>query len=140
MAVGGGRPALRSACCRRQWHLQPTSARFRWDGENGPTLLIQTVEQLTGVRIDHYTAIDSDGLIQGASTWASTGMSLFPTARPPRDSRSSPGGWSRTGVAVSVARASGGGPHGGTAGGEENPWCRPVDAGRHSGTLAPRGR
>src|SRR3954452_21405284 len=29
----------------------------------GPTLLIQTVEQLTGVRIDHYAAIDFDGLI-----------------------------------------------------------------------------
>jgi len=30
----------------------------------GPTLLIQTVEQLTGVRIDHYAAIDFDGLIR----------------------------------------------------------------------------
>ncbi|WP_233492532.1 LCP family protein [Blastococcus sp. TF02A-30] len=30
----------------------------------GPTLLIQTVEQLTQVRIDHYMAIDFDGLIQ----------------------------------------------------------------------------
>jgi LCP family protein required for cell wall assembly len=30
----------------------------------GPTLLIQTVEQLTGVRIDHFAAIDFDGLIQ----------------------------------------------------------------------------
>jgi LCP family protein required for cell wall assembly len=30
----------------------------------GPTLLIQTVEQLTQVRIDHYVAIDFDGLIQ----------------------------------------------------------------------------
>jgi LCP family protein required for cell wall assembly len=30
----------------------------------GPTLLIQTVEQLTGVRIDHYAAIDFEGLIQ----------------------------------------------------------------------------
>jgi LCP family protein required for cell wall assembly len=30
----------------------------------GPTLLIQTVEKLTGVRIDHYAAIDFDGLIQ----------------------------------------------------------------------------
>jgi LCP family protein required for cell wall assembly len=30
----------------------------------GPTLLVQTVEQLTGVRIDHYAAIDFDGLIQ----------------------------------------------------------------------------
>ncbi|NEK84268.1 LCP family protein [Blastococcus saxobsidens] len=30
----------------------------------GPTLLIQTVEELTGVRIDHYAAIDFDGLIQ----------------------------------------------------------------------------
>jgi LCP family protein required for cell wall assembly len=30
----------------------------------GPTLLIQTVEHLTGVRIDHYAAIDFDGLIQ----------------------------------------------------------------------------
>ncbi|MCW2677403.1 MAG: Cell envelope-related transcriptional attenuator, partial [Modestobacter sp.] len=30
----------------------------------GPTLLIQTVEQLTGVRIDHYAAIDFGGLIQ----------------------------------------------------------------------------
>jgi len=29
----------------------------------GPTLLIQTVENLTGVRIDHYAAIDFDGLI-----------------------------------------------------------------------------
>ncbi|MGY2066400.1 LCP family protein [Blastococcus sp. SYSU DS0619] len=30
----------------------------------GPTLLIQTVEQLTQVRIDHYVAIDFEGLIQ----------------------------------------------------------------------------
>jgi LCP family protein required for cell wall assembly len=30
----------------------------------GPTLLIQTVEQLTDVRIDHYVTIDFDGLIQ----------------------------------------------------------------------------
>lgn len=30
----------------------------------GPTLLIQTVEELTQVRIDHYMAIDFDGLIQ----------------------------------------------------------------------------
>lgn len=30
----------------------------------GPTLLIQTVEQLTQVRIDHYVAIDFAGLIQ----------------------------------------------------------------------------
>jgi LCP family protein required for cell wall assembly len=30
----------------------------------GPTLLIQTVEQLTGVRIDHYVAIDFEGIIQ----------------------------------------------------------------------------
>ncbi|MGY1822032.1 LCP family protein [Geodermatophilus sp. SYSU D00079] len=30
----------------------------------GPPLLIQTVEQLTGVRLDHYVAIDFQGLIQ----------------------------------------------------------------------------
>ncbi|SOE00378.1 LCP family protein [Blastococcus haudaquaticus] len=30
----------------------------------GPTLLIQTVEQLTKVRVDHYVTIDFDGLIQ----------------------------------------------------------------------------
>ncbi|WP_081865983.1 LCP family protein [Blastococcus sp. URHD0036] len=30
----------------------------------GPTLLIQTVEQLTGVRIDHYVTIDFQGIIQ----------------------------------------------------------------------------
>ena len=30
----------------------------------GPSLLIQTVEQLTQVRIDHYVAIDFDGIIQ----------------------------------------------------------------------------
>ncbi|MBB3086919.1 LCP family protein [Geodermatophilus sabuli] len=30
----------------------------------GPTLLIQTVEQLTDVRIDHYVAIDFQGIIQ----------------------------------------------------------------------------
>jgi LCP family protein required for cell wall assembly len=30
----------------------------------GPTLLIETVEQLTQVRIDHYVAIDFDGIIQ----------------------------------------------------------------------------
>lgn len=30
----------------------------------GPSLLIQTVEQLTQVRVDHYVAIDFDGLIQ----------------------------------------------------------------------------
>ncbi|WP_369255653.1 LCP family protein [Geodermatophilus amargosae] len=30
----------------------------------GPTLLIRTVEQLTGVRIDHYVTIDFEGIIQ----------------------------------------------------------------------------
>jgi LCP family protein required for cell wall assembly len=30
----------------------------------GPTLLIQTIEQLTQVRIDHYVAIDFDGITQ----------------------------------------------------------------------------
>lgn len=30
----------------------------------GPSLLIQTVEQLTNVRIDHYVAIDFEGLVQ----------------------------------------------------------------------------
>ncbi|MFD2092795.1 LCP family protein [Blastococcus deserti] len=30
----------------------------------GPTLLVQTVEQLTQVRIDHYMAIDFEGLVQ----------------------------------------------------------------------------
>ncbi|SFK92360.1 LCP family protein [Geodermatophilus ruber] len=30
----------------------------------GPTLLIQAVEQLTDVRVDHYVAIDFDGIIQ----------------------------------------------------------------------------
>ncbi|SFT34079.1 transcriptional attenuator, LytR family [Geodermatophilus amargosae] len=30
----------------------------------GPTLLIQTVEQLTRVRIDHYVAIDFEGIVQ----------------------------------------------------------------------------
>jgi LCP family protein required for cell wall assembly len=30
----------------------------------GPSLLIQTVEQLTQVRIDHYVAIDFDGVVQ----------------------------------------------------------------------------
>ena len=30
----------------------------------GPALLIQTVEQLTDVRIDHYVAIDFEGLVQ----------------------------------------------------------------------------
>ncbi|MEU2349063.1 LCP family protein [Modestobacter sp. NPDC049651] len=36
------------------------NAAYAW---GGPGLLIQTVEQLTGVRIDHYAAIDFDGLI-----------------------------------------------------------------------------
>ncbi|GAB3321537.1 hypothetical protein GCM10027451_43140 [Geodermatophilus aquaeductus] len=30
----------------------------------GPTLLVRTVEQLTGVRIDHYVAIDFEGIVQ----------------------------------------------------------------------------
>ncbi|MCV2491129.1 LCP family protein [Geodermatophilus sp. YIM 151500] len=30
----------------------------------GPTLLVQTVEQLTGVRIDHFAAIDFEGIIE----------------------------------------------------------------------------
>jgi LCP family protein required for cell wall assembly len=30
----------------------------------GPSLLIQTVEQMTGVRVDHFAALDFDGLIQ----------------------------------------------------------------------------
>jgi LCP family protein required for cell wall assembly len=35
------------------------NAAYAW---GGPSLLIQTVEQLTGVRIDHYAAIDFDGI------------------------------------------------------------------------------
>ncbi|HWU12268.1 MAG TPA: LCP family protein [Streptomyces sp.] len=30
----------------------------------GPSLLIQTVEQVTGIRIDHYVAIDFEGIVQ----------------------------------------------------------------------------
>jgi LCP family protein required for cell wall assembly len=37
------------------------NASYSW---GGPSLLIQTVEQLTDVRIDHYVTIDFDGLIQ----------------------------------------------------------------------------
>src|SRR3954454_16579031 len=37
------------------------NASYSW---GGPSLLIQTVEQLTGVRIDHYVAIDFDGIAQ----------------------------------------------------------------------------
>jgi LCP family protein required for cell wall assembly len=37
------------------------NASYSW---GGPSLLIQTVEQLTKVRIDHYVAIDFDGIIQ----------------------------------------------------------------------------
>jgi LCP family protein required for cell wall assembly len=37
------------------------NASYSW---GGPSLLIQTVEQLTKVRIDHYLAIDFDGLIK----------------------------------------------------------------------------
>jgi LCP family protein required for cell wall assembly len=37
------------------------NASYAW---GGPSLLIQTIEQLTDVRIDHYVAIDFDGLIQ----------------------------------------------------------------------------
>ncbi len=37
------------------------NAAYAW---GGPSLLINTVEQLTGVRIDHYAAIDFQGFIQ----------------------------------------------------------------------------
>jgi len=37
------------------------NASYAW---GGPSLLIQTVEQLTKVRIDHYVAIDFDGLVK----------------------------------------------------------------------------
>jgi LCP family protein required for cell wall assembly len=37
------------------------NASYSW---GGPSLLIQTVEQLTHVRIDHYVAIDFDGIIK----------------------------------------------------------------------------
>ncbi|NYJ05867.1 LCP family protein [Petropleomorpha daqingensis] len=37
------------------------NAAYSW---GGPSLLIQTVEQLTKVRIDHYVAIDFDGIAQ----------------------------------------------------------------------------
>ena len=37
------------------------NAAWAW---GGPSLLIQTVEQLTHVRIDHFAAIDFDGIIQ----------------------------------------------------------------------------
>jgi LCP family protein required for cell wall assembly len=37
------------------------NAAWAW---GGPSLLIQTVEQLTKVRIDHFAAIDFDGIIQ----------------------------------------------------------------------------
>src|SRR3954470_3547440 len=37
------------------------NASYAW---GGPSLLIETVEQLTKVRIDHYVAIDFEGIIQ----------------------------------------------------------------------------
>ena len=37
------------------------NAAYSW---GGPSLLIQTVEQLTKVRIDHYVAVDFDGIAQ----------------------------------------------------------------------------
>jgi LCP family protein required for cell wall assembly len=37
------------------------NAAYSW---GGPSLLIETVEQLTGVRIDHYVAVDFDGINQ----------------------------------------------------------------------------
>jgi LCP family protein required for cell wall assembly len=37
------------------------NAAYSW---GGPSLLIQTVEQLTQVRIDHYVAVDFDGIAQ----------------------------------------------------------------------------
>jgi LCP family protein required for cell wall assembly len=37
------------------------NASYSW---GGPSLLIQTVEQLTSIRIDHYVAIDFEGIIQ----------------------------------------------------------------------------
>src|SRR4051794_14458470 len=37
------------------------NAAYSW---GGPSLLIQTVEQLTNVRIDHYVAIDFDGIAE----------------------------------------------------------------------------
>jgi len=41
------------------------NASYAW---GGPSLLIQTVEQLTGIRIDHYVAIDFDGIAQVTDT------------------------------------------------------------------------
>jgi LCP family protein required for cell wall assembly len=37
------------------------NAAYSW---GGPSLLIQTIEQLTDVRIDHYVAVDFDGIAQ----------------------------------------------------------------------------
>jgi anionic cell wall polymer biosynthesis LytR-Cps2A-Psr (LCP) family protein len=50
----------------------------------GPTLLIQTVEQLTDVRIDHYVAIDFEGLVQVTDDLGGVTSSL---QRPPATGR-----------------------------------------------------
>jgi LCP family protein required for cell wall assembly len=47
----------------------------------GPSLLIQTVEQLTQVRIDHYLAIDFDGLIQVTDDLGGIDVVLAETTR-----------------------------------------------------------
>ncbi|MFD2092801.1 LCP family protein [Blastococcus deserti] len=52
---------------RDSWVDIPSHGRNKINASyafGGPTLLIQTVEQLTQVRVDHYVAIDFDGLIQ----------------------------------------------------------------------------
>ena len=66
----------------------------------GPSLLIQTVEQLTQVRIDHYVAIDFDGIIQvtddlgGVDVYVaettSNGPYTFPAGAEPPERRPGP--------------------------------------------------
>src|SRR3954466_3322111 len=61
------KPAQLISIPRASWVDIPGHGRNKINASyafGGPSLLIQTVEQLTRVRIDHYLAIDFDGLIQ----------------------------------------------------------------------------
>ncbi|GGS60552.1 transcriptional regulator [Planobispora rosea] len=59
------------------------NAAFSW---GGPALLIRTVEKLTGVRIDHYAAIDFQGFASVVDTVGGVHVDIAETVRDPYNS------------------------------------------------------
>ncbi|GAA2885138.1 LCP family protein [Streptosporangium fragile] len=85
LAEGGNRVSVISIP-RDSWVAVPGKGRakinaaFSW---GGPALLIETIEKLTGVRIDHYAAIDFQGFSSAVDTIGGVDVEVAQTVRDP---------------------------------------------------------